>query len=214
MTGSNAIIIMTRYPEPGQVKTRLISAPGEEGACHLHRKMVEHTISTIKYFTLAIPAGIFVFFHGGSEMLMSSWLGDEASYLPQEAGNLGDKMRAAFLAVFNRGFKTVMMIGTDCPAIDSPILSQAFSSLDQADMVIGPAVDGGYYLLGLKQVHDKLFEGIAWGSDVVLTQTLLAARNENIEVSRLPELRDIDRPEDLISIKDMSAFSSCCIVHE
>lgn len=214
MDGSRAIIIMTRYPEPGRVKTRLIPALGDAGACLLHRKMVEHTMATVRDFILVFPADIFVFFHGGSEKLMASWLGDEAAYLPQAAGSLGDKMKDAFLAVFNRGYETAMMMGTDCPAIDSPLLSQAFSFMDQADMVVGPAADGGYYLLGLKQVYDPLFKGISWGTVVVLTQTLLAARNENLKVSRLPELRDIDRPEDLVNLKDLPAFTSYCTVHD
>ncbi len=208
MTSSRAIIIMTRYPEPGRVKTRLIPALGAASAALLHQRMVEHTMLTVRGFTLVFPTVIFVFFHGGSEVLMASWLGDEAEYSPQADGNLGDKMRAAFHAVFNRGFKAVTMIGSDCPAIDSHILRQAFSSLAQADMVVGPSVDGGYYLLGLKQVYDQLFEGIGWGSNEVLTQTLSAARNQRITVNCLPELRDIDRPEDLVNLKDVVAFSS------
>ena len=208
MISSRAIIIMTRYPEPGRVKTRLIPALGAAGAAQLHQRMVEHTMLTVRSFTPASPAGIFVFFNGGSKELMASWIGDEAEYLPQADGNLGDKMRAAFHAVFNRGFKVVTMIGSDCPAIDSHILRQAFSSLAQADMVVGPAVDGGYYLLGLKQVYDQLFEGISWGGNKVLTQTLSAARNQRITVSCLPELGDIDRPEDLVNLKGIAAFSS------
>ncbi|HIE07062.1 MAG TPA: glycosyltransferase, partial [Desulfarculaceae bacterium] len=208
MTSSRAIIIMTRYPDPGRVKTRLIPALDADEAARLHRQMVEYAMSTVRGFTSASPAGIFVFFNGGSKELMASWLGDEAEYLPQADGNLGDKMRAAFHAVFNREFKTVTMIGSDCPTIDRHILRQAFSSLAQADMVVGPALDGGYYLLGLKQVYDQLFEGIDWGGSKVLTQTLSAARNQRITVSCLPELSDIDRPEDLVNLKGIAAFSS------
>ncbi|MCD6269289.1 MAG: TIGR04282 family arsenosugar biosynthesis glycosyltransferase [Deltaproteobacteria bacterium] len=208
MISSRAIIIMTRYPEPGRVKTRLIPALGADEAARLHRQMVEYAISTVRGFTSASPAGIFVFFNGGSKELMASWLGDGAEYLLQADGNLGDKMRAAFQAVFKRGFKAVTMIGSDCPAIDRHILSRAFSALTRTDMVVGPAVDGGYYLLSIKQVHNSLFEGIHWGGSEVLTQTLSAARSKHLTVSCLPELSDIDRPEDLVTLKDLAAFSS------
>jgi rSAM/selenodomain-associated transferase 1 len=202
----HAIIIMTRYPDPGQVKTRLIPALGEEGACRLHQKMVEHTMVTARNFSLVSPSELFVFFNGGSEVLMKSWLGSDAEYLPQSDGDLGAKMSVAFHEVFNRGCKTVMMIGTDCPDIDYHILSKSFSLLDKTEMVIGPAADGGYYLLGLKKNHDNLFKGIVWGSDQVFSQTMDAARNAQIRVSCLPELADIDRPEDLEQLRDMSGF--------
>lgn len=200
---------MTRYPLPGQAKTRLIPVLGEEGACRLHQKMVEHTMATVRNFSLVFPTDIFVFFNGGSEVLMKTWLGSGAKYLLQPAGDLGIKMSAAFEAVFARGCKTAMMIGTDCPDIDGDILSESFSLLDELDMVIGPAADGGYYLLGLKKNHDKLFKGIAWGSDQVLSQTLTAAGNAHIRVGCLPQLADIDRPEDLANIRDIPAFSPC-----
>ena len=209
MNRKNAIIIMTRYPLPGQVKTRLIPVLGAEGACRLHQKMVEHAMATVRNFSLVFPADIFVFFHGGSEVLMEVWLGSDAEYLPQPAGDLGTKMSAAFHAVFTRGFETAMMIGTDCPDIDGHILSASFSLLGETDMVIGPAADGGYYLLGLKKNHDNLFKGIAWGSDQVCSQTLTAAEHAQLRVGFLPQLTDIDRPEDLVNIKDIPAFSPC-----
>jgi len=205
---NHAVIIMTRYPEPGQVKTRLIPALGEEGACRLHQRMVEHTMATARNFSFVFSSELFVFFYGGSEMLMKSWLGSDAWYLPQLAGDLGVKISAAFHAVFDRGFKTAILIGTDCPDIDNNILSESFSLLEKTEMVIGPAADGGYYLLGLKKRHDNLFKGIDWGSDQVLSQTLSVAGNAHIRVSCLQELADIDRPEDLMKIKGISTFSA------
>ncbi len=206
--GSRAIIIMTRYPEAGRVKTRLLPALGAVGAARLHRQMVEHTVSSVKVFSAAAGAGIFLFFQGGTKALMTAWLGDEVEYLAQVAGDLGDKMRTALQTVFKRGFENVIIIGTDCPALDAEILAQAFSGLTRAGMVIGPAADGGYYLLGLKQVYAQLFEGISWGSDAVLKETLTAARKAGIRVQSLPELGDIDRPEDLKNLKNLAAFSS------
>lgn len=200
---------MTRYPVPGQAKTRLIPVLGEEGACRLHQKMVEHTMATVRNLSLVFPADIFVFFNGGSEVLMKTWLGSDAEYLPQSAGDLGVKMSVAFEAVFARGCKTAMMIGTDCPDIDGDILSNSFSLLDESDMVIGPAADGGYYLLGLKKRCDNLFKGIPWGSEQVFSQTLTVAENAYMRVVFLPELADIDRPEDLANIRDIPAFSPC-----
>ncbi len=208
MPVARALIIMTRYPEPGRVKTRLIPALGANGAARLHRQMVEYTLATVKNLSSVTAAGIFIFFQGGSRELMAEWLGDGVEYLPQVEGDLGDKMRAALQTVFNRGFEEVIMIGSDCPAIDAEILAQAFSGLSRAGMVIGPAADGGYYLLGLKQVYEPLFEKIDWGSGVVLRQTLSAARKVGLRVQSLSELRDIDRPEDLKQLQALAAFSS------
>ncbi|MCD6293173.1 MAG: TIGR04282 family arsenosugar biosynthesis glycosyltransferase [Deltaproteobacteria bacterium] len=199
---------MTRYPEPGKVKTRLLPALGATGAARLHRQMVEHTMSTIRGVAANSPVKIFLFFQGGSEALMALWLGNEVEYLPQAGGDLGDKMRGAFEVVFKRGFASAVIIGTDCPALDHQILSRAFCELEEAGMVIGPALDGGYYLLGLKQVHDRLFTGISWGGSEVLKQTLAAACAEYLTVKQLPELSDIDRPEDLENLKKMAAFSA------
>jgi rSAM/selenodomain-associated transferase 1 len=206
-TDRHAVMVMTRYPVPGRTKTRLIPVLGEKGACRLHQYMAEHTMQVVRDFGKSFHAKIFVFFNGGSKELMKSWLGGRTEYLPQSAGNLGVKMRIAFRTLFSRGFKAVLVIGTDCPDIDHDILSESFAWLDKVDMVLGPAADGGYYLLGLRRGHDALFEGIAWGGDQVFSQTMNAAAREQLSVHCLPERKDIDRPEDLEHLKNISGFS-------
>jgi rSAM/selenodomain-associated transferase 2 len=106
-------------------------------------------------------------------------------------------MSAAFTATFNEGYEWAVIMGSDCPELNGRIVSVAFSKLADADVVLGPAADGGYYLIGLKAPRPGLFEGIEWGSGSVFASTTSAARNLNLSVATLETLRDVDRPEDL-----------------
>jgi rSAM/selenodomain-associated transferase 1 len=93
--------------------------------------------------------------------------------------------------------KAAIIIGTDCPELTDALLTQAFQALQQTALVLGPATDGGYYLIGLRQMVPDLFQSIAWSTDRVFQQTVMIARNLNLSISALPTLTDVDRPEDL-----------------
>jgi uncharacterized protein len=106
-------------------------------------------------------------------------------------------MLGAFCATLGKGTGAAVIIGTDCPGLDTRLLAQTFEALQTSDLVLGPALDGGYYLIGLRRVIPDLFENIAWSTDRVLSQTLGIAQGLNLSIHLLPELPDIDRPEDL-----------------
>jgi len=186
------LIIFTRYPEAGKTKTRMIPALGAEGAANLQRKMTEQTLLKVQQ----LPQLIEVHFAGGNLQLMQQWLGDNIIYQPQNQGDLGIKMQTAFARAFAAKMSKVVIIGIDCPELNSAILIEAFTALNHHDLVLGPAADGGYYLIGLTTLIPELFIGINWGTSQVLAQTKTLAENLNLKVNYLPILNDVDRPED------------------
>ncbi|MGF1587821.1 MAG: TIGR04282 family arsenosugar biosynthesis glycosyltransferase [Pleurocapsa sp.] len=194
---SETLIIFSRYPEPGKTKTRMIPALGAADAAELQREMTEHTLNTAKQLLDCRKVTIEVHFTGGNQQQMLEWLGEEISYIEQVSGDLGDKIQAAFERAFNLGNQRVVVIGTDCPDIDQIILSKAFNSLQKQDLILGPAEDGGYYLIGLNRSLPQLFNNIDWGSDRVLNKTSYLAQQLKLNVDYLPTLADVDRPEDL-----------------
>lgn len=195
---TETLIIFSRYPEAGKTKTRMIPALGAEGAAELQRQMTEHTLDTAKKFKSSRDITIEVHFAGGNKQLMAEWLGKELKYIPQVAGDLGDKMRSAFDRSFNLGNKRVVTIGIDCPGINQAILTNAFNSLQTQDLVLGVAADGGYYLIGLNYTIPQLFQNINWGTEQVLNQTQDIANKLKLSINYLPTLSDVDRPEDLV----------------
>jgi uncharacterized protein len=190
-------IVFTRYPEAGKVKTRLIPALGEEGAANLHQKMAEHTISQVRALQRLLPGDIEVWFVGGDLALMQAWLGEDLTYQRQPDGDLGDRMRLAFQSTFDRGYKKAIVVGTDCPGLTTEILAQSFEALEDNPIALGPAIDGGYYLIGLQYLIPELFTGITWSTANVLRETIDIAESLDIVPTLLPYLADIDLPQDL-----------------
>ena len=128
---------------------------------------------------------------------MQSWLGQDRQYKPQGTGNLGEKLKRAFGDAFSAGAQRVVTIGCDCPDLSKEHISRAFDALYFNELVLGPATDGGYYLIGIKRPLDKLFENIPWGSDRVFETTVSLAQQLGLSTEILEELHDVDRPEDL-----------------
>jgi uncharacterized protein len=190
-------IVFTRYPTAGKVKTRLIPALGEEGAAALHKKMAEHTISQVRGLQRLLPCDLEVWFVGGYLALMQAWLGEDLVYQIQPDGDLGDRMRLAFQSIFDRGYKKAAIVGTDCPALTTEILAQSFDALEDNPIALGPAIDGGYYLIGLQYLIPELFTGIPWSTANVLQSTVKIATDLGILPTLLPYLADIDLPQDL-----------------
>jgi rSAM/selenodomain-associated transferase 1 len=191
------LIIFTRYPEPGLTKTRLMPALGAEGAANLQRQMTEYTLSKVRELQKAIAISVEVRFTGGNLELMQSWLGTDLIYQSQGEGDLGKRMTRSLLDAFDAGARQVVIIGTDCPGVNAQILTKAFAELQQCDIVLGPAVDGGYYLIGLQRPFLELFLDINWGTSQVLQQTVAICHQLNLSVAYLASLADVDRPEDL-----------------
>ena len=196
---TDRLIIMTKYPEPGQTKTRLIPALGSQGAADLHRQFGLNTVAVGYEFDPEIR------YAGGNTALMRDWLGD-FQFVPQGDGDLGDRMSRAFADGFAQdlnakelmgGCDRIVMIGTDCPGIDAALIKTAFAMLFTTDLVLGPATDGGYYLIGMRSFYPQLFKNIVWSTETVLSETLTIANQHQISYELLPMLSDIDRPEDL-----------------
>lgn len=193
----NILIIFTKYPFPGQVKTRLISSIGAEKAADLHRQMTEKTVLMSKNFAEKEKKLFKIFYKGSDLEAMKNWLGD-MSFERQKEGDLGEKMSKAFKNCFEGNAQKVVIIGTDCPALTSDILHDAFKALDRKEIVLGPAEDGGYYLVGLKRRADFLFKNISWGTNMVFSQTREKALQKGLHIATLKHLADVDRPDDLI----------------
>ncbi|GAA6623650.1 TIGR04282 family arsenosugar biosynthesis glycosyltransferase [Scytonema sp. NUACC26] len=191
------LVIFTRYPEAGKTKTRLISALGSEGAAELQRQMTEHTIFQVKQLQRKFSLSFEVRFAGGNLQLVRDWLGSDIICQPQGEGDLGVRLVRSLLYAFESGAERVIIIGTDCPDLNGEILVKAFELLYHNDLVLGPAEDGGYYLIGLQHPLPDLFTNITWGTSQVLQQTIKIAQRLNLSVGYLPVLCDIDRPEDL-----------------
>ena len=187
------LIIFTRYPESGKTKTRLIPALGEEGAAQLQKKLTEYTLKEVAQLLVNIR----VYFSGGNERLMKSWLGENYQCYPQTQGDLGEKLIFALQESFTDKIEKIVIIGIDCPDLKAALISQAFQQLSETDLVLGKAEDGGYYLIGLHRCIPELFQGIDWGSDQVLEQTVRIAERMGLTISYLPVLNDIDTPQDL-----------------
>ncbi|MEO7414838.1 MAG: TIGR04282 family arsenosugar biosynthesis glycosyltransferase, partial [Opitutaceae bacterium] len=192
------LILMLKYPRPGAVKTRLIPALGEQRACELYRALVRHTLAEAD--RLAASGGVTIEARvagAPDEAAARAWLGGAMTIRDQGEGDLGQRMERAVHAAFAEDNAPVVVIGGDCPQLAAEHLAAAFAALEHADAVIGPAADGGYYLIGLRRSLPPLFHGIRWGGAEVLAQTLAAARALSVDVVQLATLRDLDVPEDL-----------------
>jgi uncharacterized protein len=204
--GSERVILFTRYPEPGKTKTRLIPALGQAGACALHRRMTEETANKLRELSLLRPLSNEIRYSGGTQDLMQAWLGSGWHFATQGPGHLGLRMERAFQEAFQAGCLRVVLIGSDCPGLTPELLKKALDNLARHNLVLGPARDGGYYLIGMRRLLRPLFVDIPWGTEKVYLKTLEAARNLELNVLSLETLDDIDRPEDLTFWKHPKDF--------
>jgi rSAM/selenodomain-associated transferase 1 len=191
------VIVFSRFPVPGQAKTRLIPALGPAGAADLQRQMTEHTMFRLLGPDFRRECSVEVRYEGADRKTVRDWLGSNLMLRSQGAGDLGQRMTRALREAFQAGMQHVVVIGTDCPGLNSGNLKEALASLETHTAVIGPATDGGYYLVGLSRFIPEMFEDIDWGTDRVLKQTLARAAKLGIAPRLLTPLDDIDRPEDL-----------------
>jgi rSAM/selenodomain-associated transferase 2/rSAM/selenodomain-associated transferase 1 len=191
------LIVFTRYPESGTTKTRLIRTLGAGGAAELHRRMSQNAVARAKEALKHRPLAIEIRFDGGNKRLMKGWLGRGVELSKQTGDDLGERMYNCFVEAFENGFERAVLAGTDCPAISADIFDRAFQALDRSDVVLGPASDGGYYLVGMKRAIPQLFAGITWGASDVLQQTTRVADKLGLQVGLIDLLNDVDRADDL-----------------
>jgi len=196
------VILFARYPVPGKAKTRLIPEVGPEVAARLHRRMTENAVGVAR----ETGAAVTVSHTGARPRLFRAWLGPEIAYARQSRNDLGGRMREAFDVAFQKGAVRVLAVGSDVPGISPEILRSAFDALRDHDVVLGPATDGGYYLIGMKRLVPDLFSGMDWGTDCVFQQTTEAIQRLGLTLAQLPQLNDVDRPEDLAVLRTISVI--------
>ncbi len=186
------LIIFVKNPAPGKVKTRLAATLGHETAMSLYRQLLERT----RVATWDLPYDKVVYY---GQFIDSSDLWEKEHYQKelQKGDDLGERMHYAFEASFKQGYEKVCLIGSDIYGLTRGILEKAFSWLDTKDTVIGPAEDGGYYLIGMTRANKRLFEVNAWSEPTVYEDTLGNILNNDLSYAALPVLNDIDTEEDL-----------------
>jgi rSAM/selenodomain-associated transferase 2/rSAM/selenodomain-associated transferase 1 len=193
------LIIFARLPQPGTTKTRLIPALGADGAATLHDELVRCTLRKATALQAEFTVDVEVWFAGDDrEQAAQFTQGEPFRACFQSHGDLGQRLQHAVGHAAGDGARRIVVIGTDCPDLTKDTLAQAFDALRQSDVVIGPALDGGYYLIGLNSHRPELFEDIAWGTCSVLRQTLARCRDAKCSTALLEPLGDVDRPEDLL----------------
>jgi uncharacterized protein len=189
------LLVFVRLPVPGHVKTRLAARVGAEGAAALYRCFVADILATVR----ASGYAVLVFFDPPQDRdAVVEWLSEQMTYLPQEGNGLGERMTAAFREAF-RACSRAVLVGSDCPDLPGSLLTQAFESLTSHDAVLGPARDGGYYLVGFTKMGflEAAFEGMEWGGQGVFEATMDVLRKHRRNVHTLPPWDDVDEYEDL-----------------
>jgi uncharacterized protein len=190
----NVLMIFVKNPVRGKVKTRLAKTIGEEKALTVYNDLLRYTCN----LTRNIDCNKVVFY---SDFIHNNDLWEDSVFQKeiQTGKDLGERMKNSFRLMFGYGFKKVVIIGSDCLELSSHILDEAFRILDNTEVVIGPASDGGYYLMGLKQIHDSLFDNKSWSTSNLLNETIGQLTREGVGFSLLPELSDIDEEQDLLN---------------
>ena len=208
MNLGRCIILFVKYPEKGMVKTRLSTGLGDEITQNLYKCFVSDLIEGLgkKRYTFKIA-----FYPPGADEKIISWLGPEHSYITQVGRDIGERMENAFKETFLEGFKEVLVIGTDIPALTPSLIDKALKALRNYDAVIGPCFDGGYYLIGFRKEMflSDIFKGIQWSTERVFKDTMEVFTKKGYTVSVLPKLRDIDRIEDLRDFYKESKKTRC-----
>jgi len=194
---ADVLALFVKEPRPGTVKSRLAAALGPEPAASVYRAMAEEVVRR------TAPRGdeygrVLAFDPPSAGAAVGEWLGIEVGLLlPQSPGDIGVRMERAFAELFARGARRVALVGTDVPALAREDVREALESLDDHDVAIGPATDGGYYQIALKRPHPELFEGIGWSGPSVLVDTLDRASRRDLSVRVMRTLGDVDTVEDL-----------------
>ena len=196
------LLIFVKNPAAGEVKTRLAATLGDKKALQIYLQLLERTreitqaltyTKTVYYTPEIVEKDIFEIKHFQKAL--------------QSEGDLGQRMQNAFEAAFSQGYEKVCIIGSDCYELDTNILEEAFAQLEKEDVVIGPAKDGGYYLLGMRKMHAPFFQNKKWSTSSVLSDTLNDLKKTNLSFSLLPELTDVDEEKDLITLEQPSEKS-------
>jgi rSAM/selenodomain-associated transferase 1 len=192
MLSSTALVIFVRNPILGQVKTRLAKDIGDERALAIYLQLLEHTLK----ITRSLSFRKFIYY-ADEVSDYDLWSVPGYTKRMQSGTNLGERMLNSFKELFEQGFTRIVIIGSDCLQLQTENLQEAVTLLESNTAVIGPASDGGYYLLGLTKLYPDLFVNKPWSTDQVLTKTIDDFNNQGISYALLEELSDIDDITDL-----------------
>ncbi|MCB9211484.1 MAG: TIGR04282 family arsenosugar biosynthesis glycosyltransferase [Ignavibacteriales bacterium] len=188
-------MIFIKFPELGKVKTRLASSTNDVFALEVYKLLAENIFHEAE----KLDNNIFIFYDGlVDKQKVKNWVNKNFIYLPQNGNDLGEKMLNAFEQVKSIGFEKILIIGSDVPDINKELITNSLNELNKTDVVISPSDDGGYSLLGLKEVNPFLFQNIEWSSAKVLNQTLEAINYNRLSITKQQTLNDIDTKEELI----------------
>ena len=196
MHADRLILLFLKAPLPGNVKSRLAAGIGEEAALGLYRMLVLDAVEMLGETNY--PAHYYYSPADAGEAI-TSLLGAGRVLRPQAGADLGSRMEHAFHDAFAEGFSRVVLVGSDLPELDPLIISEAFDALEQEDAVLGPAADGGYYLIGFRKetMLSDVFHGIAWSTPTVFEETMKTMHANALRVHVLPQLHDLDTAVDL-----------------
>jgi rSAM/selenodomain-associated transferase 1 len=189
---NQALIIFIKNPELGKVKTRLAETVGDEKALIIYLELLKHT----QQIACEVAANRLLFYSKFIDT-NDNWNNQAFQKQLQNGSSLGERMQAAFEQALLK-YKKAVIIGSDCASLTPSIIEEAFQALDTHDFVVGPAEDGGYYLLGMKQVEPTLFQKMEWSTDQVLPETLKRIEAKQASYTLLPTLSDIDYWEDWV----------------
>jgi rSAM/selenodomain-associated transferase 1 len=192
-TSKSALIIFARNPELGKCKTRLAKTVGDQDALAIYKILLHHTVKISK--DLNVDKYVY---YSNSVSKNDVWNGEIFRKKKQEGADLGRRMDNAFLDLFNMGYEKIIIIGSDMYDLSKLDLENAYSCLEKNDVVIGPAIDGGYYLLGMKKPYPSVFKNKSWGTNTVFENTMDDLINNS--VCKLQERNDIDVYEDIVDL--------------
>jgi len=187
-----AVIIFVRKPVLGKVKTRLAASLGNDVALSVYKRLLQHTLE----ITQKVEADKFVFYADEVDEV-DMWSQEHYYKFQQHNGQLGERMQQAFEQVFDKGYSKACIIGSDCYELSSSIIRDALDKLNDGAIVIGPAKDGGYYLLGMNKLYPEVFQNKNWSTSTVFSDTIKTVEDLNLSYSILPTLSDIDEAEDV-----------------
>lgn len=190
---SNVLLIFIKNPELGKAKTRIAQTVGDKKALEVYQELLEHTC----IITSKVAAKKQLYYSQFIDY-QDGWSAETFQKHLQTKGDLGDRMQEAFRQAFQRNSK-VVIIGSDCADLTTDLMEQAFQALDEHDFVVGPATDGGYYLLGMNAFHPEVFANMEWSSEKVLPDTLATIERNHWNVHLLPALTDIDHWSDWVA---------------
>ena len=186
----NQLAVFLKNPQKGKVKTRLAATTDQDFALDIYLMLLNYTASVIS----DLPYEKHIFY---SDFIEENLFNGPYQKRLQEGDDLGEKMNNAINYLLKESGSSVVLIGADCPSITAEIIKDAFKELQHHDVVIGPAFDGGYYLIGMKKDTPEIFQNIQWSTDKVLSRTIFILNKMQLSYTLLPMLNDIDKQDDL-----------------